>query len=68
MAMSVETFRKLVEVLCMSADTLLDTVGQSPQESHQIQNVCRRIWKLQEKEQEIVVKTMETLIDGLERR
>lgn len=33
-----------------------------------IQNVCRRIWKLQEKEQEIVVKTMETLIDGLERR
>lgn len=68
MAMSVETFRKLVEVLCMGADTLLDTVGQSPQESHQIQNVCRRIWKLQEKEQEIVVKTMETLIDGLERR
>ena len=32
MAMSVETFRKLVEVLCMGADTLLDTVGQSPQD------------------------------------
>lgn len=68
MAMSVETFRKLVEVLGMGADTLLNTVVQLPQESHQIQNVCRRIWKLQEKEQEIVVRTMETLIDGLERR
>lgn len=68
MAMSIETFRKLVEVLGMGADTLLNTVVQLPQESHQIQNVCRRIWKLQEKEQEIVVRTMETLIDGLERR
>lgn len=61
-AMSIEIFKKMVEILEADADDLL---GKCPEEKNKYDTLVRRIQQLKENEQEIVLQTMEVLIDGI---
>lgn len=62
-AMSIEIFKKMVEILEVDADDLL---GKCPKEKEKkYDTLVRRIQQLKENEQKIVLQTMEVLIDGI---
>ena len=63
-AMSIEIFKKMVEILEVDADDLL---GKCPKEKekNKYDTLVRRIQQLKENEQKIVKQTMEVLIDGI---
>lgn len=63
-AMSIEIFKKMVEILEVDADDLL---GKCPKEKekNKYDTLVRRIQQLKENEQKIVLQTMEVLIDGI---
>lgn len=63
-AMSIEIFKKMVEILEVDADDLL---GKCPKEKekNKYDTLIRRIQQLKENEQKIVLQTMEVLIDGI---
>ena len=63
-AMSIEIFKKMVEILEVDADDLL---GKCPKEKekNKYDTLVRRIQQLKENEQKIVMQTMEVLIDGI---
>lgn len=61
-AMSIEIFKKMVEILEADADDLL---GKCPKEKNKYDTLVRRIQQLKENEQKIVLQTMEVLIDGI---
>lgn len=61
-AMSIEIFLKLVKVLGADADELL---GRTPAADGRLCDVFERIRHLKQYEQEIVLQTVETLVDGL---
>ena len=63
-AMSIEFFKKRVELLEVDAD---DLVGKCPKEKekNKYDTLVRRIQQLKENEQKIVMQTMEVLIDGI---
>jgi len=63
-AMSIEIFKKMVEILEVDADELL---GKCPKEKekNKYDTLVRRIQQLKENEQKIVLQTMEVLIDGI---
>lgn len=65
MAMSVETFRKLVEILIVEADYLLDTENVLPEEKLRIQKMVLGIYQLREKEQKIVMDILKVFIEKL---
>lgn len=60
-AMSIEIFKKMVEILEVDADDLL---GKCPKEKekNKYDTLVRRIQQLKENEQKIVLQTMEVLI------
>ena len=62
--MSIEIFKKMVEILEVDADDLL---GKCPKEKekNKYDTLVRRIQQLKENEQKIVMQTMEVLIDGI---
>ena len=60
--MSIEIYKKMVEILEADADDLL---GKCPEEKNKYDTLVRRIQQLKENEQEIVLQTMEVLIDGI---
>lgn len=64
-AMSVEIFAKLVEVLDTDADELLGRRAKE-KENDPVETAAARIRRLKPKEQRIVLKTMKTLMDGME--
>lgn len=68
MAMSVIIFQKLVKVLGVDANLLLGAKCLQAEEQEQFQEIICRVQHLEKKEQEIVIQTMFTLIDGLEKR
>lgn len=63
-AMSVEIFRKLVEILGVDANRLLGTAILQEEDS-QCQEIFCRIRNLKQKEQAVVMKTVKALIEGL---
>lgn len=66
-AMSVEIFQKMVRILGMDANRLLGGVDLPEMETDSLYTMLCRIEKLNQGEQEIVVQTLITLIDGLEK-
>lgn len=68
MAMSVVIFQKLVKVLGVDANRLLGAKHLRAEEREQFQEIMCRAQHLEKGEQEIVIQTMFTLIDGLEKR
>lgn len=66
-AMSVEIFQKLVRILGTDANQLLGGVELPGTESDRLYTMLRRIGKLRQGEQEIVVQTLISLVDGLEK-
>lgn len=68
MAMSVVIFQKLVKVLGGDANLLLGAKCLQAEEQEQFQEIMCRAQHLEKGEQEIVIQTMFTLIDGLEKR
>ena len=65
-AMSVEIFAKLVEVLDTDANELLGRKPMGNREDDPAAKTIARIRRLKPKEQRIVLKTMKTLMDGME--
>lgn len=61
-AMSIEIFMKLVKILGADADELL---GCSPTADDRLHAVFCRIRCLRQCEQEVVLQTVETLVEGL---
>lgn len=66
-AMSVEIFQKMVRLLGTDANRLLGDAELPGMENNQFGTVLRRIGKLKQGEQEIVVQTLMSLMDGLEK-
>lgn len=66
-AMSIETFIKMVHILGVDADELLGEIGLVNGEDGQCQEMLSRIRHLKKSEQTVVLQTMETLVDGLQR-
>lgn len=64
-AMSVEIFRKLVRILDVDANTLLDESGGMYGRNHTLSEMCQRVRRLNEAEQKIVLQTMEALMDAM---
>ena len=67
MAMSVETFQKLVQILGLDANELLCHVWLPESGDRHIRDVFSRISRMGLKEQEIVAQTVEGLVDALEK-
>ena len=63
-AMSIEIFKKMVEILEVDADDLLGKCSKE-KEKNKYDTLVRRIQQLKENEQKIVLQTMEVLIDGI---
>ncbi len=64
-AMSVEIFRKMIEILETDANILLGKRGGSMQKSRkQFEEVLYRIQKMEWKEQKIIMQTIDSLIDS----
>lgn len=65
-AMSIETFMKLVEILDIDANRLLGIVALR-EEDKQYQDILCRVHCLKKGDQEVVVKTIKALVEGLRR-
>ena len=63
-AMSVEIFRKMIEILEIDANLLLGKEGGGTEKLESIQEVLYRIQKMQWKEQKIIMQTIDSLIDS----
>lgn len=64
-AMSVEIFRKMIEILETDANLLLGKEGGGTEKLESIQEVLYRIQKMEWKEQKIIMQTIDSLIDSL---
>ena len=63
-AMSVEIFRKIIEILETDANLLLGQEGGGTEKQESIQEVLCRIQKMERKEQKIIMQTIDSLIDS----
>ena len=63
-AMSVEIFRKIIEILETDANLLLGKEGGGTEKQESIQEVLCRIQKMEWKEQKIIMQTIDSLIDS----
>ena len=62
--MSVEIFRKMIEILETDANLLLGKEGGGTEKQKSIQEVLCRIQKMEWKEQKIIMQTIDSLIDS----
>ena len=62
--MSVEIFRKMIEILETDAKLLLGKEGGGTENLESIQEVLYRIQKMEWKEQKIIMQTIDSLIDS----
>ena len=63
-AMSVEIFRKMIEILETDANVLLGKEGGDIEKQESVQEVLYRIQKMEWKEQKIIMQTIDSLIDS----
>ena len=63
-AMSVEIFRKMIEILEIDANLLLGKEGGGTEKLESFQEVLYRIQKMEWKEQKIIMQTIDSLIDS----
>ena len=63
-AMSVEIFRKMIEILETDANILLGKEEGDTERQESIQEVLYQIQKLEWKEQKIILQTIDSLIDS----
>ena len=63
-AMSVEIFRKMIEILETDANVLLGKEEGDTERQESIQEVLYQIQKLEWKEQKIIMQTIDSLIDS----
>ena len=64
-AMSVEIFRKMIEILEIDANILLGKEEGDTERQESVQEVLYQIQKLEWKEQKIIMQTIDSLIDSL---
>ena len=64
-AMSVEIFRKMIEILEIDANILLGKEKGDTEKQESVQEVLYQIQKLEWKEQKIIMQTIDSLIDSL---
>lgn len=64
-AMSIEIFRKVVQILGMNANVLLGETLTVPEENGRIFDIFHRVQQLKQWEQLVVLQTMETLVEEL---
>ena len=64
-AMSVEIFRKMIEILETDANILLGKEEGDTERQESVQEVLYQIQKLEWKEQKIIMQTIDSLIDSL---
>ena len=63
-AMSVEIFRKMIEILETDANILMGKEGDDAEKRMQFEEVFYRIQKMEWKEQKIIMQTIDSLIDS----
>ncbi len=63
-AMSVEIFRKMIEILETDANLLLGKEEGDTERQESVQEVLYQIQKLEWKEQKIIMQTIDSLIDS----
>ena len=63
-AMSVEIFRKMIEILETDANILMGKEGDDPEKRKQFEEVFYRIQKMEWKEQKIIMQTIDSLIES----
>ena len=63
-AMSVEIFRKMIEILEIDANILLGKEKGDTEKQESVQEVLYQIQKLEWKEQKIIMQTIDSLIDS----
>ena len=63
-AMSVEIFRKMIEILEIDANILLGKEEGDTEKQKQFEEVFYRIQKMEWKEQKIIMQTIDSLIDS----
>ena len=63
-AMSVEIFRKMIEILETDANILLGKEEGDTERQESVQEVLYQIQKLEWKEQKIIMQTLDSLIDS----
>lgn len=63
-AMSVEIFRKMIEILETDANILLGKEEGDTERQESVQEVLYQIQKLEWKEQKIIMQTIDSLIDS----
>ena len=63
-AMSVEIFRKMIEILETDANILLGKEEGDTERQESVQEVLYQIQKLEWKEQKIIIQTIDSLIDS----
>ena len=63
-AMSVEIFRKMIEILEIDANILLGKEEGDTERQESVQEVLYQIQKLEWKEQKIIMQTIDSLIDS----
>ena len=63
-AMSVEIFRKMIEILETDANILLGQEDGDTERQESVQEVLYQIQKLEWKEQKIIMQTIDSLIDS----
>ena len=62
--MSVEIFRKMIEILEIDANILLGKEKGDTEKQESVQEVLYQIQKLEWKEQKIIMQTIDSLIDS----
>ena len=63
-AMSVEIFRKMIEILETDANILMGKEGDDAEKRKQFEKVFYRIQKMEGKEQKIIMQTIDSLIES----
>ena len=63
-AMSVEIFRKMIEILETDANILLGKEAGDTERQESVQEVLYQIQKMEWKEQKIIMQTIDSLIDS----
>ena len=63
-AMSVEIFRKMIEILETDANILMGKERDDAEKRKQFEEVFYRIQKMEWKEQKIIMQTIDSLIDS----
>ena len=66
--MSVEIFRKMIEILETDANILMGKEGDDAEKRKQFEEVFYRIQKMEWKEQKIIMQTIDSLIDSFNER